>query len=72
MKSKREKSAKGAPRRAYGIVILPGVILFGALVLRIVSLTTFDTQFDEQITRDVVAGIWHGEWSNNWKYTSTC
>jgi Dolichyl-phosphate-mannose-protein mannosyltransferase len=69
MKSKRGKSAGGAPRRAHGAVILPGVILFVALVFRIVSLTTFDTLFDEQITRDVVTGIWRGEWSNNWKYT---
>src|SRR5580658_3138475 len=69
MKSKRGKSAGGAPRRVHGAVILPGVILLAALVFRIVSLTTFDPLFDEQITRDVVTGIWHGEWSDNWKYT---
>jgi hypothetical protein len=69
MKSKRGKSVGAAPRRAYSAVILPAVILLAALVLRIVSLTPFDTLFDEQITRDVVTGIWHGEWSNNWKYT---
>jgi hypothetical protein len=45
------------------------LILLAALVLRTVSLTTFNTLLDEGITRDVVTGIWHGEWSNNWKYT---
>jgi hypothetical protein len=69
MRSERRKGAGKAPRRVHGLVILPGVILFAALVFRIVSLTTFDTLFDEQITSDVVTGIWHGEWSNNWKYT---
>lgn len=69
MKSKRGKSAGRAPKPAYGLVILPALILLVALVFRTVSLTTFSAQVDEQITRDVVTGLWHGEWSNNWKYT---
>lgn len=52
-------------------LVLPALILIGALILRTVSLTTFQPLGDEQITRDVATGIWHGELSNNWKYTVT-
>jgi hypothetical protein len=69
MKPKCAKSTGKAPKPALGSALLPAVILLGALVLRTVSLTTFDALYDEKITRDVVTGIWHGEWSNNWKYT---
>jgi len=69
MKPKPAKSTGKVPKPAFGLVLLPALILLLALVFRTVSITGFDPLVDERITRDVVTGIWHGQWSNNWKYT---
>src|SRR5580658_3501160 len=73
MQPKRRKSAEKAPKPkpAYMLVILPALILIGALALRSVSLKTFPPLVDENITKDVVTAIWHGDLSNNWKNSVT-